>query len=72
MTRDAEQLIITAAVTADIPEELNATHIPVQMREGISSPGEHLADLATLKLLEANQFQDAEGSVLLDEDAEHD
>lgn len=71
MTRDAEQLIITAAVTADIPEGLHATHIPVQMRDGISSPGEHLTDLETLKLLEANQFEDAEGSRFLDE-GEHD
>ena len=63
MTRDAEQLIITAAVTADIPTGLDATHIPVQMRDGISTPGEHLADLETLKLIEANQFDDAEGSV---------
>ncbi|GAA4477656.1 DNA replication/repair protein RecF [Enteractinococcus fodinae] len=62
MTRDAEQLIITAAVAADIPAELTGTHIPVQMRDGISSPGEHHTDLATLKVLEANNFEDAEGS----------
>ena len=72
MTRDAEQLIITAAVTADIPEGLNATHIPVSMREGISSPGEHLLDLETLKVIEANQFEDAEGSVSLDEEGDDD
>ncbi|HEY4577586.1 MAG TPA: DNA replication/repair protein RecF [Yaniella sp.] len=62
MTRDAEQLIITAAVSADIPAELEGTHIPVHMRDGISSPGEHHQDLATLKLLEANHFEDAEGT----------
>ena len=62
MTRDAEQLIITAAVAADIPAELTGTHIPVHMRDGISSPGEHHTDLATLKLIEANHFEDAEGS----------
>lgn len=62
MTRDAEQLIITAAVAADIPAELTGTHIPVQMRDGISSPGEHHTDLATLKVIEANNFEDAEGS----------
>jgi len=62
MTRDAEQLIVTAAVTGDIPHELNGTHIPVEMRDGISSPGEHHTDLATLKLIEANHFEDAEGS----------
>jgi len=62
MTRDAEQLIITAAVTADIPDGLSATHIPVQMRNGLSSPGEHHTDLETLKLIEANHFADAEGS----------
>ena len=68
MTRDAEQLIITAAVTADIPEGLDGTHIPVQMREGISSPGEHLTDLETLKLIEANQFKDAEGLDVIERD----
>lgn len=62
MTRDAEQLIVTAAVTGDIPDELNGTHIPVEMRDGVSSPGEHHTDLATLKLIEANHFEDAEGS----------
>ena len=62
MTRDAEQLIITAAVAADIPAELTGTHIPVHMRDGNSSPGEHHTDLATLKLIEANHFEDAEGS----------
>lgn len=62
MTKDAEQLIITAAVTADIPAGLQATHIPVQMRQGLSTPGEHQTDLATLKLLEANQLTDAQGS----------
>jgi len=62
MTRDAEQLIITAAVSADIPAELEGTHIPVHMRDGISSPGEHHQDLATLKLLEANHFEDAQGT----------
>ena len=62
MTRDAEQLIITAAVAADIPAELTGTHIPVQMRDGISTPGEHHTDLATLKVIEANNFDDAEGS----------
>ena len=54
MTRDAEQLIITAAVSADIPEELTGTHIPIQMRAGISSSGAHHESLETLKLLEAN------------------
>jgi len=67
MTQDAEQLIITAAVTADIPAELSGTHIPVHMRDGISSPGEHHTDLATLKLIEANNFEDAEGSETLSE-----
>ena len=62
MTRDAEQLIITAAVSADIPTELEGTHIPVHMRDGISFPGEHHQDLATLKLLEANHFEDAQGT----------
>src|SRR5699024_5756961 len=33
MTRDAEQLIITAAVSADIPPQLTGTHIPIQVRE---------------------------------------
>lgn len=62
MTRDAEQLIITAAVSADIPSELTGTHIPIQMREGISTSGEHLESLDSLKLTEANYFEDAEGS----------
>lgn len=62
MTRDAEQLIITAAVSADIPSELPGTHIPIQMREGISTSGEHLESLDSLKLTEANYFEDAEGS----------
>ncbi|WP_022870186.1 DNA replication/repair protein RecF [Yaniella halotolerans] len=62
MTRDAEQLIITAAVSADIPPELTGTHIPIRMREGISSSGEHLESLDSLKLTEANYFEDAEGS----------
>ena len=62
MTRDAEQLIITAAVSADIPSELTGTHIPIQMREGISTSGEHLESLDSLNLTEANYFEDAEGS----------
>lgn len=62
MTRDAEQLIITAAVSADIPLELTGTHIPIAMREGISTSGEHLESLDSLKLTEANYFEDAEGS----------
>ena len=69
MTQDAEQLIITAAVAADIPKELSGTHIPVRMRDGISSPGEHHTDLDTLKVIEANHFEDAEGS---EHAAEHD
>lgn len=62
MTRDAEQLIITAAVTADIPEGLTGTHIPIQMRDGVSTSGEHHGSIETLKLLEANYFEDAEGT----------
>ena len=62
MTRDAEQLIITAAVTADIPEELSGTHILIQMVDGISTSGEHHESLEALRLLEANFFADAEGS----------
>lgn len=62
MTRDAEQLIITAAVSADIPAELTGTHIPIAMREGISSSGEHHDSLDSLKLIEANYFEDAQGS----------
>lgn len=61
MIRDAEQLIITAAVTADIPEGLAGTHIPIQMRDGVSTSGEHHGSIETLKLLEANYFEDAEG-----------
>ena len=72
MTRDAEQLIITAAVAADIPAELTGTHIPVQMRDGISSPGKHHTDLATLKVIEANNFEDAEGSESLSERGDDD
>ncbi|NWN89176.1 MAG: DNA replication/repair protein RecF [Micrococcaceae bacterium] len=60
MTRDAEQLIITAAVSADIPEELTGTHIPIQMRDGISSSGAHHESLETLKLLEANSLDELE------------
>ena len=62
MTRDAEQLIITAAVSADIPPELTGTHIPIRMRDGISSSDEHLESLDSLELTEANYFEDAEGS----------
>lgn len=62
MTRDAEQLIITAAVTADIPPGLTGTHIPIDMRDGISISGEHHESLETLKLIEANYFEDAEGT----------
>lgn len=62
MTRDAEQLIITAAVTADIPEGLTGTHIPIQMRDGVSISGEHHDSIEALKLLEANYFEDAEGT----------
>lgn len=62
MIRDAEQLIITAAVTADIPEGLTGTHIPIQMRDGVSTSGEHHGSIETLKLLEANYFEDAEGT----------
>lgn len=62
MTRDAEQLIITAAVTADIPEELDGTHILIQMLDGLSTSGEHHDSLEALRLLEANYFADAEGS----------
>ena len=72
MTREAEQLIITAAVSADIPAELEGTHIPVRMRDGISSPGEHQEDLATLKLIEANHFEDAEGTRPASERADDD
>ena len=60
MTRDAEQLIITAAVSADIPPQLTGTHIPIRMRDGISSSDEHLESLDSLT--EANYFEDAEGS----------
>src|SRR5699024_12168525 len=38
MTRDAEQLIITAAVSAAIPSALERIHMPVHMREGMSAP----------------------------------
>lgn len=62
MTRDAEQLIITAAVSADIPPQLTGTHIPIRMRDGISSSEEHLESLDSLELTEANYFEDAEGS----------
>ena len=62
MTRDAEQLIITAAVSADIPPQLTGTHIPIRMRDGISSSDEHLESLDSLELTEANYFEDAEGS----------
>lgn len=62
MTRDAEQLIITAAVTADIPEELDGTHILIQMLDGLSTSDEHHDSLEALRLLEANYFADAEGS----------
>lgn len=66
MTRDAEQLIITAAVTADIPEELSGTHIPIQMSDGLSTSGEHHESLEALRILEANYFADAEGSQPID------
>lgn len=69
MTQDAEQLIITAAVTADIPASLiNATFIPVGMSQGISRPGDHHNDFDTLKLIEANHFEDAEGTEAVPED----
>src|SRR5699024_6891091 len=66
MTRDAEQVIITAAVTADIPEELSGTHIPIQMSDGLSTSGEHHDSLEALRILEANYFADAEGSQPID------
>lgn len=77
MTRDAEQLIITAAVTSDIPQGLTGTHIPIDMRDGISTSGDHHASIESLKLIEANYFDDAEGSsidetVASDEPADED
>src|SRR5699024_8355979 len=62
MSRDAEQLIITAAVTADIPEELSGTHSPIQMSDGLSTSGEHHDSLQALRILEANYFADAQRS----------
>src|SRR5699024_12781975 len=41
MTRDAEQVIITAAVSADIPEELSGSHIHIQLSDGLWYSGVH-------------------------------